>query len=111
MALLSDFAKQLIHQIRLNTHLGHRKLKELLRNAHYKIFHLGSLVDNMISYCSKPKGQGGLGVRLCGQQSDASWEIEYMEIKLGLYGYNYLLDFIDTFSGWVESFPTKKQPT
>lgn len=26
-----------------------------------------------------------------------------------MYGYQYLLVFIDTFSGWVEAFPTKKE--
>jgi len=44
-----------------------------------------------------------------GQQPGASWEIEYTDIKPRIYGYKYLLDFLDTFSGWVESYPTKKE--
>ena len=28
-----------------------------------------------------------------------------------MYGCKYLLVFIDTFSGWVEAFPTKKKTT
>lgn len=32
-----------------------------------------------------------------------------MEIKPGKYGYKYLLVFIDTFSGWVEAFPTRQE--
>lgn len=49
--LPSEFAKQLVHQIHQHTYLGHRKLKELLWNAKYKIFYLGSLVDEVISHC------------------------------------------------------------
>ena len=30
-------------------------------------------------------------------------------MKPGLYGYKYLLVFVDTFSGWVEAFPTKHE--
>ena len=29
--------------------------------------------------------------------------------KPGKYGYKYLLVFVDTFSGWVEAFPTKQE--
>ena len=35
--------------------------------------------------------------------------MDFTEVKLGKYGYKYLLVFIDTFSGWVEAFPTKRE--
>ena len=35
--------------------------------------------------------------------------MDFTEVKLGKYGYKYLLVFIDTFSGWVEVFPTKRE--
>jgi transposase InsO family protein len=35
--------------------------------------------------------------------------VEFAEVKPGKFGYKYLLVFIDTFSGWVEVFPTKKE--
>ncbi|XP_036056240.1 uncharacterized protein LOC118591902, partial [Onychomys torridus] len=34
---------------------------------------------------------------------------DFTEVKPGLYGYRYLLVFVDTFSGWMEAFPTKKE--
>ena len=37
-----------------------------------------------------------------GTQVGANWEIDFMEVKPGLYGYEYLLVFIDTFPGWTE---------
>ena len=30
-------------------------------------------------------------------------------MKPGMYNNRYLLVFIDTFSGWVEAYPTKKE--
>jgi len=41
--------------------------------------------------------------------SGAYWEVDFTEIKPGKYDYKYLLVFIDTFSGWVEAFPTKQE--
>ena len=48
------------------------------------------------------------GTRIRGQWPEANWEIDYTEIKPGKYGHKHLLVFIDTFSGWVEAYPTKK---
>lgn len=35
--------------------------------------------------------------------------MDFTEIKPGKFGYRYLLVFVDTFSGWTEAFPTKKE--
>ena len=35
------------------------------------------------------------------------WEIDFTEVRPGKYGYRYLLVLVNTFSGWVEAFPTK----
>ena len=35
--------------------------------------------------------------------------MDFTEIKPEKYGNKYLLVFIDTFSGWVEAFPTKSE--
>jgi transposase InsO family protein len=35
--------------------------------------------------------------------------VDFTEVKPGRYGYRYLLVLIDTFSGWVEAFPTKRE--
>ena len=39
----------------------------------------------------------------------AYWEVDFTEVKPAKYGNKYLLVFIDTFSGWVEAYPTKKE--
>jgi transposase InsO family protein len=35
--------------------------------------------------------------------------VDFTEVKPGRYGYKYFLVLIDTFSGWVEAFPTKRE--
>ncbi|KAL6045249.1 hypothetical protein STEG23_009541 [Scotinomys teguina] len=44
-----------------------------------------------------------------GHRPGIHWETDFTEVKPGLYGYRYLLVFVDTFSGWIEAFPTKKE--
>ena len=44
-----------------------------------------------------------------GEQPGKYWEVNFTEVKPGKYGYKYLLVFVDTFSGWVEAFPTKQE--
>ena len=36
---------------------------------------------------------------------------DFTEVKPEKYGYKYLLVFVDVFSGWVETFPTKQETT
>jgi transposase InsO family protein len=47
--------------------------------------------------------------RLPTDHSGAYWEVDFTEVKPAKYGNKYLLVFIDTFSGWVEAYPTKKE--
>lgn len=35
--------------------------------------------------------------------------MDFTEVKPAKYGNKYLLVFVDTFSGWVEAYPTKKE--
>ena len=58
---------------------------------------------------SSPSQGAATETRIRGQQPGADWEIDYTEIKPGTYRYNYLLVVIDTFSGWVEAYPTKTE--
>ncbi|KRX40448.1 Pro-Pol polyprotein, partial [Trichinella sp. T9] len=49
------------------------------------------------------------GRRLRGDRPGAYWEVDFTEVKPAKYGNKYLLVFIDTFSGWVEAYPRKKE--
>ena len=50
-----------------------------------------------------------LGMRYRGEEPGKHWEIDFTEVRPGKYGYRYLLVLVDTFSGWVEAFPTKEE--
>ena len=54
------------------------------------------------------KGQHA-GLRYRGEGPGQHWEIDFTEVRPGKYGYRYLLVLVDTFSGWVEAFPTKEK--
>ena len=45
--------------------------------------------------------------RYRGEEPGQHWEIDFTEVRPGKYGYRYMLVLADTFSGWVEAFPTK----
>ncbi|KAM4854604.1 uncharacterized protein RHO17_015957 [Thomomys bottae] len=69
-------------------------------------------VANQCSACARVNAgrtKIGLGTRVRGHRPGVHWEIDFTEIKPGQYGYKYLLVFIDTFSGWVEAYPTKHE--
>ena len=40
---------------------------------------------------------------------EAYWEVKFTEIKPARYGNKYLLVFIDTYSRWIEAFPTRTE--
>ena len=54
------------------------------------------------------KGQH-TGIRYRGERPGQHWEIDFTEVRPGKYGYRYLLVLVVTFSGWVESYPTKRE--
>lgn len=49
------------------------------------------------------------GARVRGTRPGTNWEIDFTEVRPGRYGIKYLLVFVDTFSGWTEAFPVKKE--
>lgn len=109
--LATVFLKQ-IHRL---THLGSKHLITSVQRSPYYILDLHTLarltVDNckpcqLVNACPNKMPPGK---RLRGDRPGSHWEIDFTEIKPGRYGLKYLLVFIDTFSGWVEAFPTKKE--
>lgn len=55
------------------------------------------------------KARIGTGARVKGHSPGIHWEIDFTEVRPGMYGLKYLLVFVDTFSGWVKAFPTKHE--
>lgn len=103
---------QKLHQL---THLGSEKLIQLIKSSNYYILKLNSIVKQVLESCQacaftnvvRPYKEQGK--RQWGDRPGVYWEVDFTEIKPGMYGNKYLLVFIDTFSGWVEAFPTKSE--
>lgn len=76
---------------------------------------LRPLVREIVEQCkvyqqaNAPAAKSKQGTRPRGEQPGVYWEVDFIEVKLGKYGYKYLQVFVDTLSGWVETFPTMKQ--
>ena len=97
------------------THLGAKKLKGVVRSSDYYVIGLSDLAEEIVKSC-KACAMTNAGhsmytprKRLRGDKSGAYWEVDFTEIKPARYGNKYLLVFIDTFSSWVEAFPTRTE--
>ena len=110
-------AKELINHLHRLTHLSANKMKSLMDRANLenyfpkRNFLLQQAAANCKACAQVNPGKTiiGPGVRVRGHRPGTHWEVDFTEIKPGMYGYKYLLVFLDTFSGWAEAFPTKKE--
>ena len=99
-----------IHRL---THLGAKKMIRLVSRSPYHIPGLQQAAEGLVRNCRAcaltNAGSSKLygGKRLRGDRPGTYWEVDFTEVKPARYGNKYLLVFIDTFSGWVEAFPTK----
>ena len=97
------------------THLGTRKMQDLIRHAKITMKNVRSTIEDIVFNCKACQLTNAVphltsqGPRERGSRPGAYWEVDFTEVKPGKYGYKYLLVFIDTFSGWVEAFPTKRE--
>lgn len=106
-------ALELVTQMHGWTHLGHKKIKSLIKKSDFYIPGLNSLIQQVMSTCvpcakvNAGRQNAPEGIRIRGNLPGTHWKMDFTEIKPGKYGNKYLLAFIDTFSGWTEAFPTK----
>lgn len=49
------------------------------------------------------------GSRVRGDRPEMMWKVDFTEVRPSRYDYRYLLVMIDSFSRWVEAFPTKNE--
>ena len=57
----------------------------------------------------RPGKRQHTGIRYRGERPGQHREIDFTEVRPGKYEYRYLLVLVDTLSGWVEAYPTKKE--
>jgi hypothetical protein len=116
LILPKKLGRFLLINLHKSTHLGRRKLLDLLTSAQLRFPNQTVAVRQIVKDCAsctviKPGRREGhhTGTRERGRTPERSWEVDFTEVKPEKFGYKYFLVFIDTFSGWVEVFPTKKE--
>lgn len=103
---------KIVQDIHTSTHLGQNKL-ELLIRKYYLGPHLREIIHSITSRCktcAKVNTQNQKLPRFVRHRGNAPgelWEIDFTEMPKGKSGYRYLLVLVDTYSGWVEAFPTR----
>ncbi|XP_036893851.1 uncharacterized protein LOC118981227 [Sturnira hondurensis] len=104
--------KEIVKDIHTSTHLGQNKLEQLVKK-YYLGPNIRDIIHSIVSRCSicarvnaQNKKLPPL-VRYRGKAPGELWEIDFTEMTPGKSGYKYLLVLVDTFSGWVEAFPTR----
>lgn len=113
--LTPDRGKEFIRRLHQLTHLGPEKLLQLVNRSSLLVPNLQSAVREVTSQCQACAMTNAVttyretGKRQRGDRPGVYWEIDFTEVKPGRYGNRYLLVFVDTFSGWVEAFPTKTE--
>ena len=115
LVLPDQLGVSILEHTHRSTHMGARKLKDLIRHAGIKIHQQDTKIEQAVSAwktCQLTNARATSnekGTRLRGTRLGAQWEVDFTEVKPGKYSYKYLLVFTDTFSGWVEAYPTKHE--
>ena len=115
LILPEELGKQVLLRMHHATHLGTRKMQDLIRYAKITMRDVRSTIENILSTCkacqltNTARHPANHGSRERGSRPGAYWEVDFTEVKPGKCGYKYLLVFIDTFSGWIEAFPTERE--
>jgi hypothetical protein len=92
-----------------------KKLKGVVRSSDYYVIGLSDLAEEIVKSCkacdmtNAGYSMYAPGNKFRGNWPGAYWDVDFTEIKPARYGNKYLLAFIDTFSGWVEAFPTRTE--
>ncbi|XP_061856020.1 uncharacterized protein LOC133625785 [Colius striatus] len=113
--LSAEEGKAYIDKMHRLTHLGTEKLITLAKKSRYKVQDLRKTVERIVQNCeacaftNAGHTKGIQGKRLRGDRPGAYWEVDFTEVKPARYGNKYLLVFVDTFSGWVEAYPTRNE--
>ena len=112
LILPAQLGRQLCEHLHSSTHLGEKKTLMLFQTARLQFPRHQTTVKNIVHACKacqqmRPGKRQHAGLKYRGEGPGQHWEIDFTEVRPGKYGYRYLLVLVDTFSGWVEAFPTK----
>ena len=107
---------KLVNSLHVTTHLGEKALQRLLERS-FRGTSFQTTVRQVISSCltcqlNNPQGarrsQLAQPVQRRGAYPGEDWQMDFTQMPVSQ-GYKCLLVMIDTFTGWIEGFPTRTE--
>ena len=107
---------KLVNSLHATTHLGEKALQKLLERS-FRGTGLQTTIRQVVSSCStcqlnNPQGtrrpQLTQPIQRHGTYPGEDWQMDFTQMPVSQ-GYKYLLVMIDTFTGWIEGFPTRTE--
>ena len=107
---------KLVNSLHATTHLGEKALQILLERS-FRGTGLQTTIRQVVSSCptcqlNNPQGarrpQLAQPVQRRGAYPGEDWQMDFTQMPVSQ-GYKYLLVMIDTFTGWIEGFPTRTE--
>ena len=99
---------KLVNSLHATTHLGEKALQRLLARS-FRGTGLQTTIRQVVSSCPTCQlnnPQGAWRPQLAHPGED--WQMDFTQMPVSQ-GYNNLLVMIDTFTGWIEGFPTQTE--
>ena len=99
---------KLVNSLHATTHLGKKGLQRLLERS-FRGTGLQTTIRQVVSSCPTCQlnnPQGARRPQLAHPGED--WQMDFTQMPVSQ-GYNNLLVMIDTFTGWIEGFPTQTE--
>ena len=109
---------KLVNSLYATTHLGEKALQRLLERS-FRRTGLQTTIRQVVSSCptcqlNNPQGarrpQLAQPVQRHGTYPGENWQMDFIQMPVSQ-GYKYLLVMMDTFTGWIEDFPTQTEKT
>jgi hypothetical protein len=91
---------------------GSQTLQTLVKASTFYVLRLTDVAEAIVKNCvpcamtNAGHSRYAPGRTLGGDRPGAYWEVDFIEVKPAKYGNKNILVCIDTFSGWVEAYPT-----
>ena len=98
---------KLVNSLHATTRLGEKALQRLLERS-FKGTGLQMTIRQVVSSC--PAFQLNNPVQRHGTYPGEEWQMDFTQMPVSQ-GYKHLLVMIDTFTGWIEGFPTWTEKT
>ena len=115
IALAENLAHTLITDIHQSLHIGPRALNQFLQPLFYypSLPKVIEAVHRACKTCSAVNAQGGIrrpgpNHQLRGHQPGEDWQLDFTHMPRHK-AFRYLLTLVDTFTGWIEAYPTARE--